>query len=500
MLGVVWSRVRAWLAEFGLRLVAVVAVLAVVATVGWWGADRWRRWQHCGTTLPTVHSRDDQCLGVTDGRADPEVFGREYRQIMSLIAQENARAMREPAGYVTVAFAGPLRPHSGPRDPMGAAVDPADPTTSRTLQQLEGAYVAQVNANRARTFPKIRLAVANLGADQTPWRTTVDHLAQMTGAPDRLVAVVGMGLSQQESIDAARALATAKPRPIPMVADIITADGFNATGAIDGRGPIGGLVRTAIDVGTQLKILDGHLAKQKKRPKTAALVWSQVTPRGTPDLYARTLKDGFTNPRLGFKRLIDAGNMVFPFDPRSGDTVLRTISDTLCGRQPDVVLYAGRQAYLPTFLKMLHGRPCHATPLTVIAGSETTGQRRDDPSLNDKSAPITLVYVPLADPTQLGSADNPDRGLFTQFATDFASHRFPAAHLQTGWAVLAHDATLTAAGAIARSALAADGTTHRLPTTDAVRGQLFLHTGTNAVRGASGVFRIDTTTGDRINS
>ncbi|WP_242911487.1 hypothetical protein [Actinomadura terrae] len=499
-----WDAVGAWWA--GLlqapprrRPIAVttLAVTLGAAGAGWLITGHAPSGDHCGTRSRTLTAQGGECVGVSDGspgQGGAKVFGAEYEPVMAKIAAENARAIDNPERYVTVAFVGPLR-RPGGGGAFGSPVDPADPTVSRTLQQLEGAHVAQVNANRTGTF-KIRLVVANMGADETHWRQATGPLTAMTSGDGHLVAAVGLGLSQQESVDAARALAAAK---IPMVADIITADGFNATGTIDGRGPIPGLVRTATNVGTQLRALEKYLAGQR-RYKTAALVWSQVTPNGTPDLYARTLKDGFLDPRLGLKRYVDAGNLVFPFDPRSGETVLTTISNTLCGSQPQLVFYGGRQAYLPTLLQKLHDRPCHGIPVTVIAGSETTGQRHNDPALHDDQAPITLIYCPLADPGQLTGKNNPDRELYQRFVTDFVhDQKFPQQHLGSGWAALAHDATLTTADAIAQASLGPNGT-HQRPGTDAVRGQLFLRTGTNAVRGATGIFRIDTTTGDRINT
>ncbi|MGK5559309.1 hypothetical protein ACSNOI_47710, partial [Actinomadura kijaniata] len=104
------------------------------------------------------------------------------------------------------------------------------------------------------------------------------------------------------------------------------------------------------------------------------------------------------------------------------------------------------------------------------------------------------IYTPLANSSWLASPANPAHSLYQQLAD-----RFP--HLRNGIparTVLSHDATAVAIDAATRAALGPDGT-RRLPTTDAVRGHLFLHTGTNVVRGASGVFRIDTTTGDRIS-
>jgi hypothetical protein len=488
-----WSRNR--------RQVIALAMVTVLLLAGGWIV--YQQLQQCGSGSWALQPRDEGCTGVTDGSDGAAVFGPDYVTVLDKIAKENERATADPDGYITIAYVGMMLPRNGDR-PQAAGLAPATPAgqadlvRTRTLQQVEGVYTAQVAANRARDFPKIRLVLANMGHDGTHWRDAVTPLAQMTDAPDRLVAAVGMGLSQQESLDAARFLSTAKPEPIPMVADIITADGFNVTGQIDRRGPIPGLVRTAIDNTTQLTTIGKEL-RRRPEVKTAALVWAQVTSQGTADLYTRTLKDAFLNPEVGLKDYLGKGGNVFPFDPRSGDTALRTISDLLCGDRPDMVFYAGRQQFLPTFLKMLHDRPCRSTPITVIAGSETTGQRHNDPFLNNPEAPISLIYVPLADTRELDSPSNPDRGLYQEFATAFTGHGFPTEHLLTGWAALAHDAMVTATYAARKSSINANGQP-RLPTTHGVSGQLFLFTSTNAIRGATGIFRIDPGTGNRIDS
>lgn len=160
---------------------------------------------------------------------------------MDLIAKQNTKAVEAGRDrYVTVAFMGPL-----------TSKDP------RVVSELEGAYTAQSEANATGNFPKIRVALANQGRDESHWQDAVAPLVKMDANPDdHLLAVVGLGLSQDESLDAARALNRAA---IPMVGDIITADGFNATGTIDGKGPIPGLVRVAQDNTSQLKAISAWL-------------------------------------------------------------------------------------------------------------------------------------------------------------------------------------------------------------------------------------------------
>ncbi|MGW1895749.1 hypothetical protein ACWCP6_36705 [Streptomyces sp. NPDC002004] len=107
----------------------------------------------------------------------------------------------------------------------------------------------------------------------------------------RLVAVAGLGLSQQETVDAARELSKAD---LPMVGDLITADGLDATGAVDAKGPINGLARVALTNTDQLEAISKELGPAQR---TAALVSTSVTPNGTKDLYTESLNRG--PPRTG---------------------------------------------------------------------------------------------------------------------------------------------------------------------------------------------------------
>lgn len=108
-----------------------------------------------------------------------------------------------------------------------------------------------------------------------------------------------------------------------------------------------------------------------------------------------------------------------------------------------------------------------------------------------------MLYVPLADPGQLGDSINPDHSLFEAFADEFGrvhyGQQFDKGHLSSGWPVMAHDAVLTASLAI-RNAIDPPQTP---PTVQAVGAQLYLFETTNVIEGASGVFRIDSQTGNR---
>ncbi|MEU7058266.1 helix-turn-helix domain-containing protein [Streptomyces sp. NPDC046197] len=485
-----------------LRAGVVVACTVVALAVGV-GAWQWQRLddrqahekqvqdlerfkkKHCGTLNPSlVTGAGGECTGVTDGSDGSAVFGSDLKPVMTAIGAEN-RNVAKSGDYVTIAFLTPL-----------TSKDANNLTVGQYVAELEGAYTAIEEENSKNSRPRIRLVVANMGSSEKQWAQAVDQLAARRDA-DRLVAVTGMGLSQQETVDASRALSKAD---LPMIGDLITADGFDATGAVDGKGPINGLARVALTNTDQLTAISKELGPTRR---TAALVSTSVTPNGTRDLYTESLNRGFRTVEGLKKHLDDTSD--FTFDPRGGPgAILPTISQNLCntGKTIDTVYYAARVKYLPDFLDALARRSCHSQPITVITGSDAAALDPKTVSLHDGDAPITVLYASFPSAAQFRGSDNPDRGLYDTFAKAFTSphhgQQFPGEHLTSSyWAIVAHDAVLTAATALHNAAANGDGPPS-LPNRYAVRNELYaLRNG--AVPGASGRFGIDNK-GNRTNT
>ncbi|MEU4169018.1 helix-turn-helix domain-containing protein [Streptomyces sp. NPDC026665] len=500
-----WSKARAELLRHR-AAVAITTALALTVTVGAYALDvRYEsirqseeadknqdrqdrkdkefRKKHCGTenrALVTVAG--GECTGVTDGSDRSDVFGSALAPALTAIGAENADATRG-GRYVTVAFLAPLTS-------VGKA---KDLTLDQFVGEIEGAYTAVERANTGDSPLKIRLVLANMGSGELHWKDTVQALKKVKN----LVAVTGMGLSQQESVDAARALSK---QDIPMVADLITADGFDTTGSIDSQGrtpkPINGLVRVTLTNAAQLEALGEDLADDTR---TAALVRTDVTPNGSTDFYTNSLYQDFrTVP--GLKKHLDP-TADFSFDPRGGaDSILNDIGQNICnaGHPIDTVYFAAREKYLPDFLQALSQRGCHRQHITVVAGSDTAAL--DPKTLNGLNqqgeAPITVLYASLPSAAALRARGNSDHDLYAKFTEAFAAdhhgQRFPAGHATRGyWPVLAHDAVLTATTAIRKATTA----TTPLPNRYAVRNHLYA-LANNAVPAATGRFGI-TSTGNR---
>ncbi|WP_234336244.1 hypothetical protein [Streptomyces sp. NRRL S-1022] len=105
-----------------------------------------------------------------------------------------------------------------------------------------------------------------------------------------------------------------------------------------------------------------------------------------------------------------------------------------------------------------------------------------------------MLYASFPDAPRFRGPDNPDRGLYNAFVKDFVAphhdQQFPAQLLTSSyWAIVAHDAVLTAATALHNAAAHGDGPTN-LPNRYAVRNELYALRN-DAVAGASGHFGID---------
>ncbi|MEU3779857.1 hypothetical protein [Streptomyces sp900129855] len=471
-----WARLR----HSGVAT-AVSAALGVVAAIGSTGGyalylhaqqgQEGFRQKHCGTSNPALVTRaDGECTGVTDGSDGPGVFGTALEPVLAAIHAENSEATRG-GRYVTVAFLAPL--------------SSADATKGQGLDQFvaeaEGAYTAAEQANADDSAVKIRLVLAGMGSGERHWKDAVDQLK----LERNLVAVTGMGLARRESVDAARELSDAG---IPMVADLITADGFD-TGAIDDKGPINGLVRVGFTNTALLTAVGKELAGQKH---TAAVVRS-VTSNGSPDPYTESLYHDFLGLNGLKMHLLPAAG--FTVDPSGGPDSFLNVIGPLCDIAPaiDTVYFAAREKYLPDFLTALSQRPCRRQQITVVTGSGTADLHLTTDTLRRLDASITVLYASLPTSTALQSDSNRDRSLYDDFLQAFTrdhhGQAFVAAHATLGHsAVLAHDAVLTAATAIHKAATTATA----LPSRHAVRDQLYTLTD-NAVPGAVGRFGIDAT-------
>ncbi|WP_157767543.1 ATP-binding protein [Actinosynnema pretiosum] len=446
------------------RALALAAVLAVAATavVGY-------SWELLTRCAEGVHERGGECVGVTDGSYafDPAAEG-----VSAAILAENERVADLP--HVTLVVLTPLTPHAG-----GSVTD------RRVRAQLAGAHVAQLAANGGDRLPKVRLLLANPGSRQQEWRPVVEQLTALI-EPERIVGVVGVGLSTTAAHDTALALAAAG---LPMIGTVVTATGF-ATDA-DGK-RVKGFVRVNSTTGDQIGVLSRHLAQTDVRE--AVLVYDN----SESDLYTATLHREFEQIAAATGR--PAITVQGQFDVEGSlDVQFREIMRDLCGDgAPDTVLYAGRAVLLDDLIESLRGRDCVRDRLITLVTGSDAALLRTRPELRPgaRDASLRILYTPHVDPDaarQAGIAE------FDALVAQVERLGLDPLDLADGWGVMMHDAVLTARESISRVSRGMNAAAGELPSRQDVRADLErFDRERNRVLGAGGAFTIDAGTGNAV--
>ncbi|GAA3223509.1 hypothetical protein MTQ10_14120 [Streptomyces sp. XM83C] len=378
-----------WLREiWEIRLYRYVAVVVVAALVtGLFFAVRTLTHDDraCAPGVVRPEGSED-CVGVSVSGYD---FGRpEFREVARAIDRENGRLEKD--GYVTVAL---MLPYT--------ASTPS--TVSDVLHELQGAYLAQWQANHAANgqAPAIRLVLANPGATGDHWEMLVDRLEAMTTSQDRLRAVAGVGMSTEYN---KKAVAELTRRGIPVVGSSITADDL-------ANGPLGedrfpGLARVSPTNTDEARALASFA---KVTAGKALLVYDRP---GDP--YTRTLQQSFASLLSG------SPYEPQPFTPpadrsQEGTTAntFRQISHLVCNTAPetDTILFAGRHTQLRQFINALGARGCQDRRFTLLTGDE--GSYLSGDTKLDKGAlrhNLSVRYTSLAHPAAWTTGNPPATG------------------------------------------------------------------------------------------
>ena len=440
-----------------------------------------------------VDGNDDQCIGVSDSFA----FHPSFAEVTGRIAAENVRV-----------------------EELSTRTDPASPTAVRdrvvTLlyvlpvplanadlaelqrHELEGAYVAQRNANASPEYggdrPLVRLVVANIG-DGGKYAGSIVERIRTYPAEERLVAVLGFGQSLEPIEEAinllGRQAADCLPDDptcgaFPVITSLITADGFAGL-STDQRAPH--VVRVVPTNADQARAAVAALAET--RGTYRVVVVQDINP---DDDYAETLGRQFTDAAGS------AGATVLrpeEYDSTVEETIPQRmfgIARQLCDLRPDVVYFAGRAAHLRNLVDTARAPEsgCQDADdrIEVWTGDDAVNLPGSLPSN------ITVTYTALAHPgvwtaenaalftpRGLGCVDPaPEPAGTVCFAPEFGYPDGAYVELADGGAAIGHDVVLTAVLAVRTSRVPAD----RVGRSDVITlGFPALH-GTNSVAGASG--------------
>lgn len=414
-----------------------------------------------------------ECIGVTDGDFE---FTPDLAAVMGKISEENRWVSQQTdKPSVSVAY--------------WIALDQKDPASVGLRHQLQGAYLAQRRVNRAvGRQPLIRLLVANAGKENEQWKPVVTQLLGKAGAPDRLVAVAGLG----RSFEATRqAITEQADHRMPMIASTLTADSFSL---VPEEQRVRGLVRASATNSDQVKATVAYLKPDDQR----ALL---IQDTNKEDLYVRTLGEAFT------AEFPDPTHTLI--EPERYDSSLGGVANAfaqmmpnICVKRPDVVYFAGRGgSVLQSFLEALPGRPCLDFRIKVVTGNSAVHTANWVQSLPQGewerrigSANVTLRYGTLAHPGAWAASPtsfSPEATrYFQQDCADCFTSLFPGGSLDDGSAIMAHDAVVTAVQAIWDATGQRDLSTDPLTLGQVIQALGQLHD-LNAVPGASGWLSFD---------
>lgn len=422
--------------------------------------------QTCGGFGTGVTNVDGECAGVTDGTY---VFDPKLARVQNLIVAENKfvddQVARSPnAKAVTIAMLSPMTASEG--SPI---------RIDEIRNQVIGAYTAQYRANHSTAvgdkYPLIRLVLANEGSRELQWEPVVEQLADMVDDDAPLVGVVGLGVSTRQTESGAKYLAA---RDIPMVASITTADQLNYRN-------IRGFMRVAPNnreyVASLRRYLDDH------PDLDTAIVLYDANSAGDTDLFTASLRADF-DQRM--RDLIKYETQTFvgaslPSDARPG--MFGSIVTNICAVRPKVVLFAGRQVDIETFLDSLGSRTCSDLPITVLTGGTDLGALNDEAEKLRREK-ITVVYAAATDSDGWAKdvAGTPPN--FGKFRAVYEGRGFDLRDLADGGAIATHDALLTAAMATRLAASSIPG--RGLPSAKDVQTQLTNLNQAYVVPGAGG--------------
>lgn len=377
-----------------------------------------------------------ECVGFTDEVAF--AFDPGLKAITDRIAAENKRVRDQwdkPAAgksripYVRIALLTPL-----------TASDTSALPLDQIRTSLEGAFTAQCRANLCPgladagavgiqgTTPLIQLLLANEGRNETHWQPVVAQLAALTGGEHPLVAVAGMGISVPETQAAADALAKLR---IPAIGAILTADDLNAEN----------LFKVSPANLDYAKALRDYLDHSPLVGHTGYLVFDS-----RQDNYVRSLRTSFDQQLadyIGARRASFVGTT--GTRPEGVPRLFGNIVNNICLTKADVILYAGRDRDLSDLVDALSTRAqCgHDAPITILTGATGTFAQGQEARARLRTGGITLVDASATAPARWIAGKQPPIG-FAPFHRSFQDLHFADTELQDGYAIMHHDAVLTA--------------------------------------------------------
>lgn len=303
---------------------------------------------------------------------------------------------------------------------------------NRMTDELRGAYLAQVAANARHGAPPVQILLANEGTSAQEGEARAVQQIESLERADHIVAVAGMGLSAASTQTAATALAA---DGMPMFGAVTTGDQFNGTN-------YQGFYQVIPDVDAQVQTLRGDLRIPKDR--SVALISSDQA----SDIYSTDLQTDF---KTAFGML--AAFPDYRFDPGSASQQFATIATNICGLPggSPVVLYAGREATLPTLVQQFQqSAVCDRQQVTVVTGSDANAFPASATSAQAR-VPGASVTVEYSDIENVGDVSGGFKAGYRHWLPSGAGLGATCPNqLYDPWVVATYNSVMAAAGALRR--------------------------------------------------
>lgn len=360
-------------------------VLAAAASVGGWQLantlDTRPPCMNAGATVVTHDAGSWDCVGVTDGsyRFDPGY--QPLNDVEGKIKAEDRRVRASGNGkYVSVAYLLPISTNEG------GTVVPIESVT----EELAGAYAAQLFANthavEAGQEPQIQLLIASNGtqgpSDQDGYQA-VDRDIENDKTSQHLVAVAGVAVSEQSTINEVEALAKGG---IPVFGSDISSDDLDSVANVVRVSPGNSAAANAI------------LNYFKGKYSSAFL----ISDRNKNDRYVATLVSDFPHFSGVGKSIVQGQE----YDSSSGQGISQSrvgqMASAVCASSAQIVLFAGRAQELGSLLSAF-GSQAQCTSqgknIKIVTGGDVTNLVLS-PAVKDGLKYVDLYYAGEAIPSE----------------------------------------------------------------------------------------------------
>lgn len=447
--------------------------------------------------LSVSHASDGECIGISDGRfafdtqTNPESGAYKVRAAEALAAgdTEQANALLTRASQVDTSDAEALiykenqhvlelsRSQHFPYVTVvlltmltARATDQKSIATGR--DDLQGAYIAQMEHNRDFRLPLLRLLVANAGGNEQYAPEVTKQIIQAAQADPTIVAVNGPPQSRDQGMLAIKMLAAAH---IPVVSSTISSDSFT------GLSPYFFHVAPANKYQVAMGV---KYAEQVLHAKTAVLF------EALNDNYSQSLAADFREQFQDKDHNKIVQTETYDANDINSSNTIHDKAGHACSYNPDLIYFTGRSDGMIRLLDNLN--PCGKDNTVRIMGADTLYQLATAP--NSGYPPYAynrLYYTSFAFPQEweLSGLKLFRPTFFDDYPRYFdPDHRYAASPvyghtLANGHVILEYDALLTLLSAIQDTVK----DTKMLPfKLESLQAHLSSIHGSKAIQGASG--------------